>query len=93
MGLKALFTEHPASVGESYVEHMGQAGYFGGRMILAGVACLLHGLLPFLFTRTGSRTIEHLHGRMVASRVRAKPDGARHGGGSATAGAAARGPL
>lgn len=64
------FTEHPASVGETYGEHMGQAFSFGVPMILAGLACLVHGILPFLFTTTGSRTIRDLHGRMVANRVR-----------------------
>ena len=29
---------------------------------------MLHGLLPFLFVKTGSRQIETLHGRMVVSR-------------------------
>lgn len=52
-----LFTEHPASVGESYVEHFGMASGFGFRMILGGLACLVHGILPFLFTKTGSRII------------------------------------
>jgi hypothetical protein len=64
------FTEHPASVGENYVEHLGAASYFGTRMILAGCACMLHGLLPFLFVRTGSRTITELNERMVAKRRR-----------------------
>jgi hypothetical protein len=66
----ALFTDHPASVGESYVQHLGSAGSFGGRMILAGLACMLHGLLPFLFVRTGSQTIELLHQKMVVNRHR-----------------------
>ena len=65
------FTEHPASVGESYLEHMGVAFAFGSRMLIAGVACLLHGLFPFLFTKTGSRTVTELHEQMVAKRVRA----------------------
>lgn len=64
------FTEHPASVGETYSEHMGQALCFGGRMIFAGVACLVHGLLPFLFVRTGSRAIAELNERMIANRRR-----------------------
>ncbi|QYU69169.1 hypothetical protein J4558_03230 [Leptolyngbya sp. 15MV] len=38
------------------------------RMVLGGLACILHGLLPFLFVKTGSRQIETLHGRMVVSR-------------------------
>jgi uncharacterized protein DUF6356 len=66
----ALFTDHPASVGESYVQHLGSAGSFGARMILAGFACMLHGLLPFLFVRTGRQTIEVLHERMVVNRHR-----------------------
>ncbi len=65
-----LFTDHPASVGETYGEHLQVAGGFGLRMILGGIACLLHGLLPFLFTRTGSSTIALLHERMVISRRR-----------------------
>ena len=62
------FTEHPASVGESYGEHLGQAVCFGSRMVLAGLACLVHGVLPFLFVRTGSRTINELNERMVRNR-------------------------
>ena len=64
------FTEHPASVGESYGEHLLMAVSFGARMICAGLACLLHGLLPFLFVRTGSRTITELNERMIAKRCR-----------------------
>ncbi len=66
----ALFTEHPASVGESYGQHLHSASSFGVRMILAGFACMLHGLLPFLFVRTGRQTIELLHDRMVVNRHR-----------------------
>jgi hypothetical protein len=66
----SLFTAHPASVGETYVQHMGSASFFGSRMILAGLACMLHGLLPFLFTSTGRQTIEMLHDRMVVNRHR-----------------------
>ena len=68
MDLIRAFTEHPASVGESYGEHLGRATYFGLRMLLAGMACLLHGLFPFLFVRTGSRAIGELHERMVVNR-------------------------
>jgi hypothetical protein len=37
-------------------------------MVLAGLACLVHGVLPFLFVRTGSRTINELNERMVRNR-------------------------
>jgi len=66
------FTDHPASVGESYTEHMAHAGCFGLRMIGAGIACLVHALLPFLFERTGSAAIAELNDRMVVNR-RAAP--------------------
>lgn len=66
--MKRLFTEHPEAVGETYGEHFLHASGFGVRMILGGLACILHGLLPFLFVKTGSKQIETLHGRMVISR-------------------------
>jgi hypothetical protein len=66
--LVRVFTEHPASVGESYTQHLFRAWYFGARMVLAGIACLVHGVLPFLFVRTGSRAIAELNDRMVMNR-------------------------
>jgi hypothetical protein len=69
-----LFTEHPESVGESYTEHLAFATGFGSRMITGGLACFVHGFLPFLFTSTGSRTVLALHARMMRSRpAQAKP--------------------
>lgn len=68
----SLFTDHPRSVGETYFEHMGVATSFGARLLVAGVACLVHGFFPFFFTKTGSRTIAELHDRMVMNR-RQKP--------------------
>lgn len=73
------FTEHPASVGESYGEHWLAAMGFGLRMLAASLACMVHAFLPGLFTRTGSRAIERLHDRMVVNRRRrggAQPIGA-----------------
>ena len=67
------FTEHPATVGESYLEHLVTAGSFGLRLVVAGIACLVHGLLPFLFERTGSRAVTQLHDRMIARRRGAVP--------------------
>lgn len=67
------FTEHPASVGETYTEHMARAACFGVRMIGAGIACLVHALLPFLFERTGSAAIAELNDRMITNRRAAPP--------------------
>jgi len=69
MGLRRLFTEHPDSVGESYLQHAGVATSFGLRMMFGGVACLLHAIFPFAFRRTGSDCITELHERMVLHRA------------------------
>ena len=81
--LRRLFTEHPASVDETYLEHMGAAAWFGTHMLLAGLACLVHAVLPFLFIKTGSLAISMLHERMVTKRRRHAPGrlAARTGGG------------
>ena len=71
MNLQRLFTEHPESVDESYGEHMVRASCFGGRMVMGGLACMLHALLPFLFVHTGGEAIDELHARMQATRRRA----------------------
>lgn len=63
------FTEHPHAVGETYREHFAVAGTFGVAMLVGGLACLVHAVLPFLCTTTGSRTIRGLHDRMVVNRT------------------------
>jgi hypothetical protein len=68
---RRLFIDHPASVGESYIEHLITASGFGTKMILAGVACVIHGFLPAIFRNRGSDAICVLHERMVLSRIRA----------------------
>ena len=67
MNLIRAFSEHPASVGESYGEHLLRAAYFGMRMVFAGIACQVHGALPYLFVRTGRRAIAELNDRMVVN--------------------------
>jgi len=67
--LRKLFTEHPASVGETYGQHLRAASGFALAMIAGGLACLLHALLPFLCVTTGSRTVARLHDRMIRNRA------------------------
>jgi hypothetical protein len=62
------FTEHPASVGETYLEHLVFACRFGCRMLAGGVVCCIHGVLPFLFTSTGSRIVLDLHALLMRKR-------------------------
>lgn len=71
MNILRAFTAHPASVGESYFGHLLQASTFGLRMLCAGMACLLHGIFPFLFVTTGSDAMKCLNQEMSARRARA----------------------
>lgn len=68
--LIAMFTAHPASVGESYFQHMGTAFSFALTMLVSAIAGLIHGVLPFLFVKTVSSAVSRLHERMVSRRGR-----------------------
>jgi hypothetical protein len=59
------FTQHPHEVGESYGAHFTNASAFGVRMLLGGMAALIHAVFPFMFVQTGSRTMDKLHKRMT----------------------------
>ena len=72
--LKSLFSDHPASVGESYWQHLAVALSFSLRLFLGALACLVHAFLPFLFVKTGSAIITGLHDRMVTNRRRVAPE-------------------
>ena len=70
--LRALFVDHPASVGESYTEHFGVATRFGWRLTRGGIGCMIHGLLPFAFKTSGSDTVRDLYAELVAKRAAAR---------------------
>jgi hypothetical protein len=70
MKITRLFMEHPASVGETYFQHLAHASGFAFWMVAGGIACFIHALLPFLCVTTGSGIIRRLHDRMVVNRVR-----------------------
>ncbi len=72
MKLLRAFTDHPATVGESYFGHLLAATGFGLRMLVAGVACLVHGLFPFLCVTTGSDAMRGLHAEMAARCAKAQ---------------------
>ncbi|MEP3275661.1 MAG: DUF6356 family protein [Stappiaceae bacterium] len=55
------FKEHPASVGETYLQHMAFAGAFAGKLFLAGLAAAIHAVIPSLFETTASRIIRELY--------------------------------
>ena len=65
-----LFTEHPASVNETYFQHFASSASFGLRMIGGGLVCFVHALLPGVFCTKASSTIGELHDRMIVNRRR-----------------------
>jgi hypothetical protein len=54
------FTAHPASVGETYSQHMRFAFRFGSQMLAGGAAAVIHSICPFLFVTTASRINDQL---------------------------------
>ena len=63
--LARLFNDHPRSLGMSWAEHGAGAVVIGGRMIGAGLACIVHAAVPAFFTETAGKTVKGLHDHMV----------------------------
>lgn len=55
---------HPRTVGETYTEHAGIAGRFGATMVVGGLKCLAHAVLPAVFERSASDCVAKLHGEL-----------------------------
>ena len=68
--LKRLFTEHPATVNESYGQHFASAMGFGLRMIWGGLVCMVHAFIPGVCCTKASEMIGELHDRMITNRRR-----------------------
>lgn len=60
------FTEHPDSVGETYLGHLQTAIGFSFHLLIAGTACLIHAVFPFLMQRTASNMVARLQNRMIS---------------------------
>lgn len=62
--LTALFLDHPATVNETYFEHMRFAFSFAFWLGAAAVAALVHAFIPALCETTASRILRRLTARM-----------------------------
>src|SRR3954451_1992641 len=51
---------HLLEAGEDYFEHLRFAAGVGLMLVAAGLACIIHGLIPGLCTKTASRTVDEL---------------------------------
>ncbi len=69
---KRLFLDHPATVDESYFEHLAFAFRFSGRLFRIGIAALVHGAVPSAFETTASTEVLKLGDEIRARRRLAK---------------------
>ena len=55
--LGRLFVDHPRSLGLSWTGHAAGALKIGGKLIGAGLAAIIHALVPGWFTDTAGRIV------------------------------------
>lgn len=59
-----LFTDHPRTLGMSWVVHGVGAAKIGVVLVGAGIACLIHAIVPGWFTQTAGKTVTNIYGDM-----------------------------
>ena len=64
--IATLFLDHPATVNETYFQHMRFAFTFAFWLGTAALAALVHAIIPALCETTASRILRRLHARIEA---------------------------
>ncbi len=59
------FIEHPKSVDETYFEHLRFASGFAFGLFVAGMAAVIHAIIPCLCEKTASNKITELYGKII----------------------------
>ena len=67
MGMTRHFTDHPASVGESYTEHFRVAAHFARCLTKDAGAAAVHAVVPSMCKTTASECIRELYAEMNSS--------------------------
>ncbi len=75
MEIKRHFTEHPASVGETYGEHFKVAAGFAGSLAMAAMAAAVHAVVPSCCSKSASKRIIAMHDRMTSGARAVNLDG------------------
>jgi hypothetical protein len=73
-----IFTKHPNEVGETYCQHFCFAAKTGFSLLFAGTCCLIHSILPFLFTRTASTIVKGIYNRLANRKTSQIPENEIH---------------
>ena len=56
-----IFTDHPASVDETYFEHLAFASKFAITLMVAAGAAMIHAIIPCLCEKTASKSVARLY--------------------------------
>lgn len=64
--ISVIFTDHPATVNETFLQHMKFALGFSFWLGVASLAALVHALIPVLCESTASRILKRLHAHIMA---------------------------
>ena len=62
----SFFTEHPESVGETYIQHFSVAIRFSLKLFISSIAALIHAFIPALFKKTASTLIKNMYREMTS---------------------------
>lgn len=65
-------SSHLKQINEKYFEHMLYAQKYGLKLILAGIACMIHGLIPDIFVTTASQTMESIKSEIHSRKHKGK---------------------
>ena len=66
---RRMFVNHPRSLGMSWVGHGIGAMKIGGELLGAGLACIVHAIVPGLFTQTAGKTVTRMYDHMASRKA------------------------
>ena len=60
-----MFLQHPRSLGMTWAGHGAGAVLISARLVGAGIACLVHAVVPGVFTQTAGKTVTRMYDHMM----------------------------
>ena len=66
-----MFLDHPRSLGMTWAGHGIGAVAIGARLVGAGCACIVHAVVPGVFTQTAGKTITEMYDHMARRKASA----------------------
>jgi hypothetical protein len=67
--IRRLFVDHPRSLGMGWADHGIGAAKIGGELLGAGLACVVHAIVPGWFTQTAGRTVTRIYDHIQARKA------------------------